>query len=524
MADGRAHVARGAFLVGLDAREILVEVCVAPSGNPRTRIVGVPDSAVRESSERVRAAIRACGLRYPGTGVLVNLAPASLKKTGAAFDLPIALAILAATAQIPGPPLGEFLCCGELSLTGGIRPARGILPMLILARRLGLRGLLALGELGPFDGENEGVHLYPASHLREIVEFFAGSREIAPAKPAPAARCASSIHDLADVRGQRRAKKAVIAASAGGHNILLVGPPGTGKTLLLNRVADLLPPPTTAEEMDIACIYSVAGLPPPRGHRPVRAPHHTVSHAGLVGGGNPPLPGEITLAHRGVLLLDEFAEFARRSIESLRAPLEEGSITISRAGSNITFPCRFLLAATMNPCACGWRGHPRKACRCTPRQIEQYLQHLSGPILDRIDIQLELEPVTAADMEPGSAPAKFPTDDVDTSTARELVARAREIQAARYRGEEFSLNCELPVGLLRRYAPLSPEALRPLRLAMEATGLSARAYVRTVRIARTLADLRGAAEIAAGDVALATSFRCLDGSRRTLLHAQQPAS
>jgi magnesium chelatase family protein len=492
-----------AALIGVEAALVRVEVDVT-TGLPVFHTVGLPDSAVRESRERVRSAIRNAGFAFPGDRITVNLAPAGVRKEGASFDLPIALGILTATGCIKQGIFGQSVVVGELALDGQIQPVRGTLAVGLACRRHGIGTVLVpLGNQAEA-GAVGGVHVLAAATLRDAVGLLNGEapRQL-PVAPAPDVSPAIE-DDFSDVRGQIHAKRALEIAAAGSHNLLLVGPPGGGKTMLARRLTTILPPPTADEIIEISTIWSVAGLLPKQSHlvnrRPFRAPHHTISVSGLIGGGSPPHPGEVTLAHLGVLFLDELPEFQQHVLESLRQPLEDARVSIARASGTGHFPARFQLIAAANPCR---RGCPSlEHCLCTPGERSRYLGRLSRPLLDRIDLHVELPALGHGDL---VAPAGEPSAPI-----RARVARAREHQRERFRGTPLRVNAEMSARQVRRFCAAAPEAERLLGQAMSRLGLSARGHDRVLKVARTIADLEGADSIRPEHVAEAIQYRGLD--------------
>jgi len=498
---------RTAAVFGVEACPVDVEVDVS-FGMPRFSMVGLPDMSVRESRDRVRSAIRNSGFAFPPHKITVNLAPADVRKAGSSFDLPIALGVLAAQGIIERREIGDLILLGELSLDGSVHPARGVLPIAAAARRGGVSGLLLPASNASEAAIVSGLTIYPVTSLTDAVRTLNEPSSNAHTMPAVHRLQATprGMADLADVRGQPLARRAIEIACAGGHNVLTVGPPGAGKTMMARRVPGILPPLNFDEAVEVTAVHSVAGMLQPGAglvnQRPFRAPHHTISDVALVGGGSQPRPGEVSLAHHGVLFLDEMLEFSRHVLEVLRQPLEERAVTIARAARTAVFPARFMLVGAMNPCPCGYLGDAVRECRCTPQQVSRYREKLSGPLRDRLDLSVEV-PALPPEALTGDAHGE------PSAHVRARVVAARELQQLRYAEDGIRANADLTTQLMARYCSLDQAAVRVLNNAVTRLLLSARAYDRVRKVARTIADLEGATAISADHLAEALQFRLL---------------
>ena len=491
---------------GVDAFRVDVEVDYSRQGMPSFVMVGLAEGAVRESRERVLKALQNSGFRLSPGRITVNLAPADRRKEGSAYDLPLALGLLAASGVLSAEVLQGWFFASELSLDGRLKPVPGALPLALLARREHARGVLVAPENGQEAAIAEGVNVFAPRTLAEAAAFLAGRVELSPVTAAPMEEVRDFTLDLSEVKGQEKAKRAMEVAAAGGHNLLFIGPPGSGKTMLARRMSGILPPLTLEESLEVTKIYSVARMLDGRGlitERPFRTPHHSDSSVAIIGGGVPPHPGEVSLAHRGVLFLDELPEFQRQALEVLRQPLEQGSVFISRAAYAVSYPADFMLLAAMNPCPCGYSTDARHECTCTAQAKARYRARLSGPLLDRIDMHVEVPAVSYEDIRSRSS------GDC-SAVVRERVMRARDIQSSRYRGTDCRTNADLSGRMLEEYCRLGPDEHEFLGNAVNALALSARAYTRILRVARTIADLAGAGDIALAHIAEAISCRVLD--------------
>lgn len=493
-------------LFGLNAFPVDVEIDIS-RGNPLFEIVGLPDAVVRESRERIRAALRSCSISFPVAAVMVNLAPADTKKSGSVHDMAIFMAILRGMRMI-SEELDGCSFIGEISLNGDIRRINGVLPMVMLARELGIRAVFVPADNAKEASVVDGVEIYAVHNAEELIRHFRNEEKLVPCEHyIPPEAAYNETLDFSDVRGQQSAKKALEIAAAGGHNALLIGSPGSGKSMLAKRMPSILPPLTFEEAIETTKLHSISGLLTPEmpiiTKRPFRSPHHTISSAGLAGGGTVPHPGEVSLAHNGLLFLDELAEFDRKTLEILRQPLEDRKVTIARASGTVTYPCTIMLIGAMNPCPCGYYGHPKRKCICSKNKISGYLSKISGPLLDRFDLHIEAAPVEFGDL---SSKVK----EESSADIRKRVIAAREIQTERFKGTGITCNALITPDKLQEFCPMDDAAEILMKNVFDRLGLSARAYDRILKVARTIADIDGSEVIRKAHVAAAAQFRSLD--------------
>jgi magnesium chelatase family protein len=497
-----------AALYGIDALRVEVEIDLA-SGLPQLATVGLPEGAVKESKDRIRAAVKNCGYTFPAKRITINLAPADIKKEGSAYDLPMAVGILAAEGNVEKNLLNDYLLIGELSLDGSVKPVRGALSIAMAAKKEKVKGLILPEQNAPEAAVVSEVQVLGVRDLPQVVEFLNGTQAITPTTANLDdlfSQHSQYNTDFNDVKGQQHVKRALEVAAAGGHNVILVGPPGSGKTMLAKRLPTILPDLTLGEALETTKIHSVMGTLNGQAivaTRPFRSPHHTISDAGLVGGGTVPKPGEVSLAHNGVLFLDELPEFRRNVLEVMRQPLEDGNITVSRAIGSINYPASFMLVAAMNPCVCGFLTDPQKECTCTPLQIQRYRSKVSGPLLDRIDIQIEVPGLRYQELA-----SKDAGENSDVIRARVNIARA--VQQRRFQKTRIHANAQMGTREIKRYCAVNDDAEKLLETAINKLGLSARAYSRVLKVGRTIADLAGAENLEAPHIAEAIQYRSLD--------------
>ena len=500
----------GSAVSGIHATTITIEVDVAQG--IKFFLVGLPDNAVKESEQRIRAALKNNGFRIPGKKITINMAPADIRKEGSAYDLPLAIGILAASQQIKSEKVSDYLIMGELSLDGSLQPIKGALPIAVKAREAGFKGIILPKQNAREAAIVNNLEVLGVENILEVINFFDGKQVIAPTlidtRAEFLAGLNNNIADFTDVKGQENIKRALEIAAAGGHNVIMIGPPGSGKTMLAKRMSGILPPLTLSEALETTKIHSVSGRLSDNNSlmtsRPFRSPHHTISDVALVGGGTNPQPGEISLAHNGVLFLDELPEFKRTVLEVMRQPLEDRVVTISRAKSSVDYPANFMLVSSMNPCPCGYYNHPEKDCLCPPGMVQKYLNKISGPLLDRIDLHVEVTPVSFDELsskEKGESSADI----------RARVMSAREVQGSRYKDNEgVHANAQMSTKQLQVFCKLNPESQQLLKMAMTKLNLSARAYDRILKVARTIADLEKNKSITSEHIAEAIQYRSLD--------------